>query len=155
MIEAFVVHLFKVAIGYLCAAFAAALVFWAILKLSFPYNYVHHGVTQAVLSDIRKMDFLTSIFSLIQILALLALPVWFITVVLGELTIMRSVRHYLVAGVLGSTPYLVMTFGEGPPTFDIWLLAIIPGAIGGLVYWAIAGRLAGMWWYENRRVKTS
>ncbi|RAI03334.1 hypothetical protein DLJ53_02110 [Acuticoccus sediminis] len=73
---------------------------------------------------------------------------------------LRSLLAYLITGaVVGLVrvmPVTAAVSGEAMPLDTAAAqLSIACGAIGGLVYWAIAGRSAGRWlelpWFEERR----
>ncbi len=73
---------------------------------------------------------------------------------------LRGILTYLIAGaVVGlvqAVPLQATMAGDAPPMdTSVAQLSVACGAIGGLVYWAIAGRNAGRWidlpWFEERR----
>ncbi|ORE93611.1 hypothetical protein [Acuticoccus yangtzensis] len=69
------------------------------------------------------------------------------------------IAHMISGGVVGlvrAVPLGATMAGEAPPMDTAAVqLSVACGAIGGLVYWAIAGRNAGNWlempWFEERR----
>ncbi|MEM7695321.1 MAG: hypothetical protein AAF318_12790 [Pseudomonadota bacterium] len=72
-------------------------------------------------------------------------------VVLSELTRLRGFVVHLVAGcvigLVAALPVGTLMEGEVLPDLpgDVVRLAVASGAVGGFVYWLIAGRRAGRW----------
>ncbi|UOM36405.1 hypothetical protein [Acuticoccus sp. I52.16.1] len=73
---------------------------------------------------------------------------------------LRSVLASMLAGaavgLIRAVPLGATMAGEAPPMDTAAAqLSIACGALGGLAYWAIAGRTAGQWlelpWFEERR----
>lgn len=77
----------------------------------------------------------------------MALAPWAVLIVVSEAFHLRALTLYLAVGaLLGALP----AFGLAPlmPTFDgdarRIAIVIASGAVGGFVYWLIAGRMAGI-----------
>jgi hypothetical protein len=127
-------HWFFIIVGYFLSALTvAALYFW----LLFPVELIGR-------IDIAGMILLSPI-----LFSLGALPVAGPFIYFAERKDIRRASAFAGAGVLASlvgTILMISLLGweDGRFTKEFFPLAPI-GAIGGLVYWAVAGRKSGVW----------
>lgn len=77
-------------------------------------------------------------------------------VVVSEGFKLRGVTAYLIAGLLVGAGYALGTGDAGSAAGERFLaFSAAAGAVGGFVYWLVAGRTAGRWlelrWFEENR----
>lgn len=54
--------------------------------------------------------------------------------------------HMLGGAIIGfACEFLLMWRSGGPPEPDLFAMLAAAGAVGGLAYWAVAGRSSGLW----------
>lgn len=145
---------FMVVLGYTAACLAgAAFATVAIMDVGF-------ADLQAEWDRLAEIG----LFALSTTASALVVAFWpaVVAVALTEGLKLRGLVAYLVAGsVVGlvtALPVLAAVQGELLPPIngDVVKLSIASGAVGGFVYWLIAGRTAGRWlelrWLEEPRV---
>ena len=130
-------RVFRIAIGYLAAAYCAVLIFLALLMIRDPDP--SHAI--GLLPYFAAFGTLFAIPLTILQSALL--------VILSERLRIRSLSFYLIAGLItGATVSFVLSpSGPLPASRNDWLLSLflgLDGAVCAFVYWAIAGRKAGL-----------
>lgn len=89
----------------------------------------------------RGVTILAGFFAAILVVTLAFVPAA-IVIALTEVFKLRALTLYLVAGPVAALAAYLGTAGPVPTTREATILAA-GGVIGGLVYWAIAGRKAG------------
>jgi hypothetical protein len=130
-------RVFRIAIGYLAAAYCAGLIFLALIMIQDPFP--NHAI--GLLPYFAAYGTLFAIPLTILQSALL--------VILSERLRIRSLSLYLIAGLItGATASSILTpAGPLPATRNDWLLSLflgLNGTVCAFVYWAIAGRKAGL-----------
>lgn len=143
----FLRQLLKIAAGYFAAtivALAAALLLIRLLPL--PDGAIPGGSTPGDIADF-------ALFAWVVLVALSILPV-LLAAALAEAFRLRSLVLHLVTGAA-----IGFLFAAGTKDISSWIdlanwsaqdiaisaVMIFSGALGGAVYWAIAGRYAGRW----------
>jgi hypothetical protein len=140
-------------LGYLAACLAAAIfAVFAILNI---------GVEELQQARETLWQSLVLIFTTYAAVVIAAFPPFLIVLVITEAFRLRGFVAHLVAGVLVGAVYglpvaAIFSDAEMPDiSAQAVQLSIASGAIGGIVYWAIAGRTAGRWtelpWFERNR----
>ena len=127
--------LFLVPLGFIAAVLAAALTIIA--------GWYGHEIS-AVLTDPASTGYVigVGVWVVLEVGVLAAIPA-FIFIVLAELFGWRSVFVYLAAG----GAFGLLASGIRGVIWDMpddRLLLLAAGFVGGLAYWLIAGRLAGL-----------
>jgi hypothetical protein len=140
---ALIVRLFVVFVAYVLACIAAAIVF-TIGALTPQWDQIApNGMPSLVLWSAVVVS--TAVIGIVAILP------WFLIVALAEGFAWRSIVFY---GVLGAVLALALAYGvdfsaalAGPDRVIENGREVIAasGIAGGLVYWAFAGRKAGLW----------
>ena len=127
--------LFLVPLGFIAAVLAAALTILA--------GWFGHQAGD-IFTDFETTGYVigTGVLVVLQIGALAALPA-VVVIVLAEVFTWRSVFFYIAIG--GGLGLLASQFnGMLQETNDSPILLPAAGFVGGLAYWLIAGRLAGV-----------
>ena len=127
--------LFLVPLGFIAAVLAAALTILA--------GWFGHQ-TGDIFTDFEATGFVigTGVLVVLQIGALAVIPA-VVVIVLAEVFTWRSVFFYIAIG--GGLGLLASQFnGMLQETNDSPILLPAAGFVGGLAYWLIAGRLAGV-----------
>ena len=127
--------LFVVPLGFIAAVLAAALTILA--------GWFGHQ-TGDIFTDFETTGFVigTGVLVVLQVGALAALPA-VVVIVLAEVFTWRSAFFYIAIG--GGLGLLASQFnGMLQETNDSPILLPAAGFVGGLAYWLIAGRLAGV-----------
>ena len=127
--------------GYGLAVLACAAVMLAILSLPTPLQG-SSGWAADPLGDIPGR-----LVTLVQITAIAALPGWALTALVSELAMLRSKFLFALAGLLSASLAhgLFNALLETHMETGMTISAHIGGLFGGLVYWAAAGKNAGIW----------
>jgi hypothetical protein len=139
------VHLLRMLLGYLAAVVAAAVTVSAILAFnrSTPPDLANAS-TITVLLDTLDGFAAVSVFAAMFI-AVFAFPVWLIIVAIAEWRAIQNPAVYALAGMIAAVPLLIAKSADEPNKLAFWLMGLFAGFVGGLVYWAIAGRRSGNW----------
>lgn len=150
------VHIATIVSAYLGASCAAA---FSILALSLAHGVAAQGLTALVPTpDDTALDFLIMLSVISGFIAVFALLPALAVVAHAEWKGIRACAYYSVLGVLvGIVGYAIAMvalrgfeaahFPSSTPGELSTLVSLIglPGFVAGLVYWAIAGRKAGLW----------
>ena len=148
-IPALIVRLFAILAAYLCATLAAS-------------GFLHILVLPVLLTgegDVPAGLRVASVVS-IPLLAVLAARLAFVTsalaILLGETASLRGWPFYALAGAAGALwarqAWVGFDSVSGTPLPVHFLLALVAsGIVGGLVYWTVAGRSAGLWRVVRRQ----
>jgi hypothetical protein len=124
-----------VPLGFIAAVLAAAFTVLA--------GWYGHQ-TADIFTDVEQTGYLigVAVWLVLEVGALAAIPA-FIVIVLAELFRWRSVFFYLaVGGALGLLASQLNGMLWDTPNDQLLLVAA--GFVGGLAYWLVAGRLAGL-----------
>jgi hypothetical protein len=138
-------HVLFMLLAYLAAVLAAAMTMSAIFAFtrSTPPDLANAS-TITVLLDALDGFAAVSVFAALFI-AVFAFPVLLITAAFTEWRAIQRPSVYAFAGMLAAIPLLIAKSADEPNKLAFWLMGLFAGLVGGLVYWAIAGRRSGNW----------
>jgi CBS domain containing-hemolysin-like protein len=141
MIGTFLRHFLSMFFGYLFAVVTCAAVILIILSLPTPLQG-SSGWASNPLNDVPGR-----LLTLTQITAIAALPGWAMTALISELALLRSKWLFALAGLLSAALASVLfnALLDTQLETGIIISTCIGGLFGGLAYWAISGRNAGIW----------
>lgn len=141
MIRPFLSHLIAMLIGYILAVFICAAIMLFILSLPTPLQGSSGWASDPMNGVPGRL------VTLAQITAIAALPGWALTALISEIAMLRSKFLFALAGLLSaSLAYgLFNALLETHMETGMTISAHIGGLFGGLVYWAAAGKNAGIW----------
>ncbi len=134
----FFLHLLRIITGYMTAALVMGIAFTTLV-----YSNSHDpipGIVELMMVSVGMAIVIGYIASVPAIL----------TIIFSEWRIWRSPIFYGLAGIVSSIIMLWLTFISDDPNglkeqaIPILVLSIAAG-LGGIAYWAIAGRRAGEW----------
>lgn len=134
-------RLFRILSGFILACFAAAL---TMLLFAFTPSHL------ADLAPEIAGQHLDRIWALATHIAIFAFPFALIPILLGEMQRWRDWAYYAAVGIgVSLLGFWIQVNNEVPGGWSVLdsnvplMQALTEGFIGGLVYWLIAGRLAG------------
>jgi uncharacterized membrane protein (UPF0136 family) len=171
MMGTFLLHLLRIAIGYVSAGLLAAVIAPAILWLLHPVaDYlVSEGPLWGVV--IRPANLLSTFLYATETLFLLSVVPCSLLIIASEWRGLRSRKWFMMAGVLVSAlTVLTLSYfvydaapqiwkGEFKPArfllaaFATFIVGLPSALAAGAAYWAIAGRRSGAW--RDRALKAS
>jgi hypothetical protein len=149
----------KPVLGYIAACFLAAAAYVVAKELGVQRYAVGNfatGTTYWVLG----LHSVTQIYSLAYFVALIGLPIAIPVIILAEFRKIRCAGIFMSTGLLialliklSEKWFEIRLLANRPELLDIWstisvalfVLALICGALGGLAYWALAGKTSGNW----------
>ena len=151
-------HFFRALYGFLAASLVSAVLCYAFCGL-LTLSYV-----PVILDDIDARNFnAETVFAFIGTVFLticvLGIPLWILSVLVCEFCNIESKIVPISAGIgtvalilfdTDLTPFQFIyegsrVYASTQTELLFWLAAVIIGAVGGLTYWAIAGRHSGTW----------
>jgi uncharacterized membrane protein (UPF0136 family) len=166
MRRAFLLHLLRIAIGYVSAGLLAAVIAPAILWLLHPV--AHYLISEGplwgiVIATWPAGGLLSSFMFATEVLLLVSLVPGSLLIIISEWRGIKSRKWFMMTGVLvSSLTILTLTYlvyeaapqiwkGEFKPArfllaaFATFIVGLPSALAAGAAYWAIAGRRSGVW----------
>lgn len=147
------VRLATITAGYVAAIVAASVAGWLGMSLVGAVNAQMPGnapLWASILATIVASLAVGWVFLawVIVFVAKLSFLPWLVAATISELAAIRSIYFHAGAGLAAGALAAFWRDGRtGPPDEDIAfsIVMVAAGLVGGLVYWAISGRIAGRW----------
>lgn len=141
MIRRFLTHFLAMLLGYILAVATCSAIILIFLSLPTSLQGDSGWASNPLGNVTGRLLILT------QITAIAALPGWALSALISELALLRGKLLFALAGFFSAALAYALfnALLDTQLETGMTISTLIGGLFGGLVYWAVAGRNAGIW----------